>query len=219
MKKMVKILFLIIISLLMIFSAVGCSSEVFADESYMPPFEFQIKSDKTKYSYGEEITIELLFERSETDKKDGCTYCIEIKESPYYEIIGDSQVITNGSETKEKYKGEYADFWYRAVFKIKVTKVYCGTHAPEITIKCVGNNDWLEKEILSNNVHSDDGVSYNFGIHYKEFSFTAVEDGVELTPLYSTITPTPWWKSLLQTIVQIINNIYYLITGKAVVVY
>lgn len=215
MKKTVKIIVLIIISLLMVFSAVGCSSGSSECESYIPPFEYQIKSDKTKYGYGEEITIELLFKRTDIDKLDGYTYCVELKESPRYEIIGDSQVITSGSKTM--YKGEYADFWYRAVFKMKVTEVYCGTHAPDITVKCLDNN-WLEKEISNDLGHSEDGVRYNLGIHYKEFSFTAVENGVELTPLYSTITPTPWWKAFLQTIYWIINNIYYFITGKVIIV-
>lgn len=213
MNSILKNIVVIILFVLAIFSLVGCGYN--SDPSYVPPFEYQIKSDKANYDYGEEITIELLFKRSLMDKKDDYTYCVELKESSCYEIIGDSQVITSGSETI--YKGEYADFWYRAVFKIRVTEVYCGTHAPDITVKCLDNN-WLEKEISNNLGHSEDGVRYNLGIHYKEFSFTAVENGVELTPLYSTITPTPWWKAFLQTIYWIINNIYYFITGKVIIV-
>ena len=204
---------IIALLVLTIFSLVGCGNS--GDESYIPPFQYQIKSDKATCGYGEEITLELLFKRSDMDETDGYTYCVELKKSSHYEIIGDSQVVTTGSETA--YNGEYADFWYRAEFKIRVTEVNCGTHTPEITVKCI-DNDWLEKEVNNNLGHTDDGISYNLPIHYTEFAFTSSGNGVELMPLYSTITPTPWWKSLLKAIFSIVNRIYYLITGKAMIV-
>ena len=205
MKKIFNQTLLIILSMLILFSVVGCGSYE-DDPQKSPIIHYQIKSDKTKYAYGEEITIEFLFNTVNNgfSEKDGNTYCVKIKESSYYEIIGNREVYTDGSENNEKIKGEYNDYWYRAVFKIKITKVYCGTHYPEIVVKCV-DDDWLDKEIPEDSLNRAD-QEFPFGVSDKVFEFTAVEDGVEFSPLYST-TPVP--KSFFNSIIDFILDIFY----------
>ena len=184
MKKSILLIFVLVLT---IFSTVGCNFSVPQASSVL---EYQIRSDKTKYDYGEEITIEFLFNISGSMEKDGNTYCVKIKESPYYEIIGENEIYTDGSENSEKHKGEYADYWYKAVFKIKVTEVYCGTHSPEIVVKRIGDDNWFNEVTSTGEMYYSGDPEYPFGRFEKQFEFTAVKDGVEFTELYSTQAPS-----------------------------
>lgn len=211
MKKTVRRMALIILSVLMLFSAVGCGSlgNASKDESFQPAIEYQIGFNKDKYAYGEEITIEFLFNTVEggLSKKDGHTYCVKIQESTHYEIIGKSEVYTDGCEDKETIKGVYANYCYRAVFKIKVTDVYCGTHSPKILVKCV-NDNWLDIMIPEDDLNRAD-PEFPFATSEHGFSFTAVEDGVEVTPLYSTTpAPKPWWYRLISDLIYFILGLF-----------
>ena len=100
-----------------------------------------------EYEYGEEIEIEILFNGDDNGipKKDGNTYCVKIYESPCYEIVGDSELYTDGSDITKLIKGKEFSFWYRVVFKIKVNEPFEGTACPEFAFKCV-DDDWLELE-------------------------------------------------------------------------
>ena len=195
-------LILILLSVTILLSSCGVN----ADPQYVEPLSYQVKTDKDRYNYGEEITIELLFSVDVNGfyEKDNHTYCVKIEESPYYEIIGDSVTYICASE--DKIEGLYSDYWYRAVFKIRVTEVYCGTHTPKIMVKCV-DNDWLENEIPKDSIHRADS-EFPFGIREGAFEFTAVEDGVEFNSFYTNAPiPQTIWQRFLFGLIDFVRYI------------
>ena len=146
MKLRNKILSLVIV-LLTLFSVVGCNNHS-ANESYGYLISYQIKSDKTSYAYGEEVVIEFLFSVivNGFSRKDGNTYCVKIKESPYYEVVGENMVYTEGFDIP--IKGEYdSPYHYKVEFKIRITEeaMGTGTHAPNIVINRVGDENWHDE--------------------------------------------------------------------------
>jgi hypothetical protein len=148
---------------------VGCLPGIFnstVGPLYRPPIKYEVSSNKSGYNYGEEITIELLFSASEPDsaKRNDKAYSVKIAESPYYEIVGDSEVYAYPSENKD-YKGQKQSFWYRVVFKIKVTEDSDGMQPVKLYINCI-NDDWLKEEMDtgSHSMYESDHPDYPFGI-------------------------------------------------------
>lgn len=210
MKPRNKILLMTLLVLLL-FSIVGCNSGG-SDARYNNILSYQIKSNKTKYAYGEEITIDFLFNSPETEVspiKDGYTYCVKIKESTYYEIIGDSVVYTDGSENSEPIEGEYLEtYCYRAVFKIKVTETAMGigAHAPNIVVNRVGDEGWHDQIFNNHEPEYSGDPEFPWGnIDPRDFGFTAVEDGVEFTDYYTTYGKPTFLQRLFKPMVKIIN--------------
>ena len=188
MKKLIIRLAFLCIIISTLISCVGCLPDIFdptsdstIDPPYEPPIYYEVSSDKAEYEYGEEITIELLFSPdiflSKLNEK---TYSVKIAESPYYEIIGDSEVYAYPSETRD-YVGRYYPYWYRVVFKIKVTEESDGMQPVKLYINCT-NDNWL-KEVMDDgySLHESDHPDYPFGIscgEYFYFGFEADSKGV-----------------------------------------
>ena len=108
------------------------------------PDHWEIKSDKTDYNFGEEITIEVLFSpNNEKTISKNFTYYIKLAESPCYEIIGDSVVCAENSDGNEMFKGTHDYFHYRFIFKIKINEQT--SEEPHLTfyVNCV-ESDWLK---------------------------------------------------------------------------
>ena len=146
---------------------------------YTLPLQHQITSDKEEYEYGEEIEIEILFKEDKRDiyDTDGHTYCVMIAESPYYEIIGDN--IAYATNCDEVIYGEgNSYYWYRVVFKIKVTQEMEERQYPCIYIKCV-DDDWLDNTVPIGNdtMYQSDNPEYSFRIEL--FNFKTDSDGVK----------------------------------------
>lgn len=205
----------IFLLLILICTVTGCSSntDALSEPQYAPPLFYQIKTDKAQYSYGEEVTIEFLFGKNiNYNTKENSTYCVKIKESPYYEIIGDGEVCVNTSEINEKYSGEYADYWYRAVFKIKIKSDCKGTYAPEILVKCV-DDEYIFESMSEGDIHYSGDSEYPFRIPEAKFNFTADEEGVEFCQLYSNVKAPKvyWYTDILRFIGDLIRPIYMLI--------
>ena len=178
--RKIRITALILSVLISLFTS-GCHSSTI-EEIPVAPLRYEIKSDKTEYQYGEEIEIEFLFNVYNNDSlnKDGNTYCIKIKESPYYEIIGDGEVYTDGSENDRLINGEYDTYWYRATFKIKITEETDERQYIEIVAKCI-EDDWLLPYCEDNSgLYLSDDPEYPFAI-LKSFGFNADSYGVVFT--------------------------------------
>ena len=102
MKKTTKIISLILISIFVTLTIFGCNSSASATMPSVgrPAITAEIRSDKTEYALGEEITIEILFSAL-TDgepSNDDYTYCLKLVTSDYYEIIGDDVVSAEVAE-------------------------------------------------------------------------------------------------------------------------
>ncbi len=194
-KLLIKLAFLcVIISTLL--SCVGCLPDISdppsdppIDESYFPPIHFEVSSNKSEYEYGEEITIKLLFSAYEPNgvKRNDKTYSVKIAESPYYEIVGDSEVDAYPSETRD-YVGRYHNYWYKVVFKIKVIEESDSKQPVKIYVNCVAD-DWL-KEVMDTGEHGmyeSDHPDYPFAICCREivyFGFEADSEGVHFDDFY-----------------------------------
>mgnify|MGYP003301923674 CR=1 FL=1 len=202
MKRLINNVFLSFIALVLLLTCVGCNGLFWGctiEEKLVPHMPFQIQSDKMEYEYGEVIEIEFLFSRDINGfcRKDGNTYCVKIYESPYYEIIGDSEVYTDGSEITEYILGENKNylFWYRAVFKIKVNEPFEGNVYPKIAVKCV-DDDWLDEATklfayqdtgFGDSVYNTDDPEYPYMVLKDFYGFTADSEGIKFLDEYFTI--------------------------------
>ena len=156
MKKAVKVLALLIILIYSIITLIGCTTT--GPEADPRPILYEIKVPKKHYEYGEEISIEFLFtpENPGIFTKSDNTYCVKLNESPYYEIVGDNVVYTDGSENEESIKGRWGGiYWYRATFTIKVNEEFEGLQHFVIYMKCL-EDDWLATPYDTDAFISDD---------------------------------------------------------------
>jgi len=181
MKKTTKIISLILISIFVTLTIFGCNSSASATKpSAGPaPVTSEIRSDKTEYALGEEITIEILFSAltdGETSNDD-YTYCLKLVTSDYYEIIGDDVVSAEAAEEDELFAGKNdTSFKYRATFKIKVTEETTEEQKFVFYINRVENDD-LRNYPMSQNLGYSDDPEYDLKI-YTRSGFTADSDGV-----------------------------------------
>ena len=175
-EKFIRLTTLALICVLCSLLCVGCIPQETPAGSVF--ISYQIGSDATEYKYGDEITIEVFFtpRNYETEKY---TYLLKIKESPNFEIIGNSEVYAERALEGEKFIGKSGykhDF--KATFKIKITEP-CEEKCPvEVFIKCV-DNDWLEHVPLYEDAKTDD-PEFPFKT-WKEFGFVADEDGIHFS--------------------------------------
>ena len=145
----------------------------------LAPVTSEIRSDKTEYALGEEITIEILFSAL-TDSEmsnDDYTYCLKLAASDYYEIIGDDVVSAEAAEDDELFAGKNdMSFKYRATFKIKVTEETTEEQNFVFYLNCVENDD-LRNYPMSRNLGYSDDPEYDLKM-YTHSGFTADSDGV-----------------------------------------
>ena len=179
MKKTINRLAFLIVILSFLFSCTGCeliSSFLFGPTTgpmygHTTPIKYLVTTDDIEYEYGEEITVELLFTTDICTKeaKDGNTYCVKILESPYYEIIGDNEVYTDGSENTEVIEGRLSHhfYWYRVVFKVRINEPSGREGDIGLAIKCVTDN-WLSDSLTEDPFYysGDPEYPYNAGIHF-----------------------------------------------------
>lgn len=159
MKKVVTTLVLLFILVCSAITLIECTATKTGPEAEPPrPVYYEVKVPKKHYEYGEEITIELLFNPVDPSvfTKSGNTYCVKLNESPYYEIVGDNVVYTDGSENEESIKGRWGgQYWYRVTFTIKVNEEFEGLQHFVIYMKCL-EDDWLDHVYYNNDYVSDD---------------------------------------------------------------
>lgn len=177
MKKTINRLAFLIVILSILFSCTGCDvpsllhiiftgSDIEVPPTASPnPIHYEASTDKLEYAYGEEITVELLFITDPCTKEasDGNTYCVKILESPYYEIIGDSEVYTDGSENAEVIEGNfsYGLYWYRVIFKIRINEYSDRERDVDLAIRCVTDN-WLLDFLTEKPYHYSGDPEYPF---------------------------------------------------------
>ena len=184
MKKTTKIISLILISIFVTLTIFGCNSSASAtDPQIRYPLLYEIKSDKTKCDLGEEIEIEFLFNVNVDgiSRKDEKTYSVKLAESSYYEIIGDSIISVDASENSQQIKGKYSDYWYRAVFKIKITEEASETQKLVFYVKCV-EDDWLNYIHDETKMYESDDPEYQLRIETLN-GFKTNSDGVEFSEI------------------------------------
>ena len=183
MKKLTSLL----LALAMLFTALtlsGCGWFRLIPPSPYFCLPFEIKTDKTEYDYGEEVSVEVIFCSAHTDLecRDGYTYEVKLKESPYYEIIGSDKVTVNGYESDEPYEGiiDNFEYWYRASFKVRITKKTDEMKYLDIGVKCLDNtwlDEWYEFGTGTHTLCRSNDPEYPYAIYC--MGFTADDDGVE----------------------------------------
>ena len=140
-------------------------------------------------------------------EKDGNTYCVKIKESPYYEIVGENMVYTEGFDIP--IKGEYdSPYHYKVEFKIRITEeaMGTGTHAPNIVVNRVGDENWHDEIANYHQREYSGDPEFPWGnIHPTAFGFTADEDGVEFSEYFSTYGKPTFLQRLFYPILKFIN--------------
>ena len=196
MKRIVSVLVALLILLTVLFSAVGCqfgSGGSTVDPDPVTSIPWQIKTNKLRYFYGEEIEVEFLFSVSINGfpRKDGKTYCVKLAESDDFEIVGDNIVCTDGSEYSEEFKGERwwrqgpwgwrsgrQTYTYRVTFTIKVTENVGEAQDFTIYFKCM-DDDWL---LTRGSYYVGTEISEDPDYHYRintYFSFDTNRIGIK----------------------------------------
>ena len=180
MKKTVKTILCVFISLFVTLTVFGYGSSASATEpGIYYPVHIEIKSDKMLYEPREEITIELLFSPNVGEiASENYTYYFKLTDSPYYESIGDDVVCGDRAAEDALFKGENSHYYhYRAVFKIKVTAETPEEQPLVFYIKCA-ESDWIKEQFFyEGNYQYSDDPEYDMRIQ-TDMGFEAFEDGV-----------------------------------------
>lgn len=205
MKKTTKIISLILISIFVTLTIFGCSSSASATmPSISYPLHILVKSDKTNYALGEEITIEFLLA---PQNREEYTYRVKLAESSGYEITDGNEGSIGSKEDGEIFKGEGSEYFYKYVFKIKVVDEVLEEHRFKFYIDCV-ESDWLKDKTAIPN-HSDD-IEYDMTLE-TGVGFTSNADGVVFpNTLFSQTSSTnklPFWYGAILFLDEIIKAI------------
>ena len=183
MKRLIKDTILLFVTVVLLFSCVGCryiyNTTIDDDAHFCCSLPYEVSPTKRQYEYGEEIDINLTFIVKDPDRDvlgiDGYSYAVKIKESPYYEIIGNNEVITLGAATEvQNLNADSDSYCYFASFKIKITHQSDGGQFVDMVIKCI-DEDWGY-----NCCHMSDDEEYPFSVN--NIMFIADDDGVFLIP-------------------------------------
>ena len=173
-------------------SVSGIVNESNSEQDVFPPFQYRITTEKTTYSYDEEleITLEIGFDSFSLPASIGDYFHAKIEESEFYEILGQQEYILKDfdyydycGKTESKYPIVYK-------YKIRPVKESFGLSRINFAFKFnseyyKGQQEWNSHILTYGNWWFDFSNEYFF--HIRGMYFINNKDNIELSVDFSNL--------------------------------